>query len=138
VFADLGLEGTFNWLLENYPYEPAEITKLKGFYEGQKAKTDTPGITHFNVVQRNMGVALQHLVSGGRVMVYSATEAQRQTFFPIPLLERHSVYPLYIGKHVVFMLSESSDCYAFEDEWLSMGNPAVKIVPVHGGSGGHP
>lgn len=130
VFADLGLEGTFNWLLENYPYEPAEITKLKGFYEAQKAKTDTPGITHFNVVQRNMGVALQHLVSGGRVMVYSATEAQRQTFFPIPLLERHSVYPLYIGKHVVFLLSESSDCYAFEDEWLSMGHPAVKIVPV--------
>jgi type II secretory ATPase GspE/PulE/Tfp pilus assembly ATPase PilB-like protein len=130
VFADLGLEGTFNWLLENYPYEPAEITKLKGFYEAQKGKTDTPGITHFNVVQRNMGVALQHLVSGGRTFVYSATEAQRQTFFPIPLLERHSVYPLYIGKHVVFLLSESSDCYAFEDEWLSMGHPAVKIVPV--------
>jgi|UniRef100_UPI003784F7AB type II secretory ATPase GspE/PulE/Tfp pilus assembly ATPase PilB-like protein len=130
VFADLGLEGTFNWLLENYPYEPAEITKLKGFYEAQKGKTDTLGINHFNVVQRNMGVALQHLVSGGRVMVYSATEAQRQTFFPIPLLERHSVYPLYIGKHVVFLLSESSDCYAFEDEWLSMGHPAVKIVPV--------
>ncbi|MDP1591553.1 MAG: GspE/PulE family protein [Prosthecobacter sp.] len=130
VFADLGLEGAFNWLLENYPYEPAEITKLKGFYEAQKGKTDTPGITHFNVVQRNMGVALQHLVSGGRTFVYSATEAQRQTFFPIPLLERHSVYPLYIGKHVVFLLSESSDCYAFEDEWLSMGHPAVKIVPV--------
>jgi type II secretory ATPase GspE/PulE/Tfp pilus assembly ATPase PilB-like protein len=130
VFADLGLEGTFKWLLENYPYEPAEITKLKGFYEAQKAKTDTPGITHFNVVQRNMGVALQHLVSGGRTFVYSATEAQRQTFFPIPLLERHSVYPLYIGKHVVFLLSESSGCYAFEDEWLSMGNPPVKIVPV--------
>lgn len=130
VFADLGLEGTFNWLLENYPYEPPEITKLKGFYEAQKGKTDTLGITHFNVVQRNLGVALQHLVSGGRTFVYSATEAQRQTFFPIPLLERHSVYPLYIGKHVVFLLSESSDCYAFEDEWLSMGNPPVKIVPV--------
>jgi type II secretory ATPase GspE/PulE/Tfp pilus assembly ATPase PilB-like protein len=130
VFANLGLEGAFNWLLENYPYEPAEITKLKGFYEAQKGKTDTLGITHFNVVQRNMGVALQHLVSGGRTFVYSATEAQRQTFFPIPLLERHSVYPLYISKHVVFLLSESSDCYAFEDEWLSMGNSPVKIVPV--------
>jgi type II secretory ATPase GspE/PulE/Tfp pilus assembly ATPase PilB-like protein len=130
VFADLGLEGTFNWLLENYPYEPSEVTKLRGFYEAQKGKSDTLGITHFNVVQRNMGVALQHLVCGGRTFVYSATEAQRQTFFPIPLLERHSVYPLYIGKHVVFLLSESSDCYAFEDEWLSMGNPPVKIVPV--------
>jgi len=130
VFADLGLEGSFNWLLERYPYEPAEITKLKGFYEAQKGKTDTLDTTHFNVVQRNMGVALQHLVSGGKTFVYSATEAPRQNFFPIPLLERHNVYPLYIGKHVVFMLSESSDCYAFEDEWLSMGHPAVKIIPV--------
>lgn len=130
VFADLGLEGAFNWLLEKYPYEPAEITKLKGFYEAQKGKTDKLGTTHFNVVQRNMGIALQHLVSGGRTLVYSATEAQRQTFFPIPLLERHNVYPLYIGKHVVFLLSESSDCYAFEDEWLSMGNPSIKIIPV--------
>jgi type II secretory ATPase GspE/PulE/Tfp pilus assembly ATPase PilB-like protein len=130
VFKDLGLEGSFNWLLEKYPYEPAEVTKLKGFYEAQKAKTDKLGITHFNVVQRNMGIALQHLVSGSRTLVYSATEAQRQTFFPIPLLERHNVYPLYIGKHVVFLLSESTDCYAFEDEWLSMGNPSIKIIPV--------
>ncbi len=130
VFADLGLEGSFKWLLDKYPYDPAEITKLKGFYEAQKVKSDTLGVTHFNVVQRSMGVALQHIVSGCRTLVYSATEAQRQTFFPIPLLERHNVYPLYIGKHVVFMLSESTDCYAFEDEWLSMGNPAVKIVPV--------
>ncbi len=130
VFADLGLEGSFKWLLDKYPYDPAEITKLKGFYEAQKVKSDTLGVTHFNVVQRSMGVALQHIVRGCRTLVYSATEAQRQTFFPIPLLERHNVYPLYIGKHVVFMLSESTDCYAFEDEWLSMGNPAVKIVPV--------
>ena len=130
VFADLGLEGTFQWLLEHYPYEPVDITKLKGFYEAQKGKAETLGIVHFNVVQRNMGVALQHLVSGCRTLVYSATEAQRQTFFPIPLLERHNVYPLYIGKQVVFLLSESSDCYGFEDEWLSMGNPSVKIVPV--------
>ena len=130
VFKDLGLEGSFKWLLEKYPYEPADITKLTGFYEDQKGKSDDLGITHFNVVQRNMGIALHHLVSGCRDYVYSASEAPRQSFFPIPLLERHNVYPLFIGKHVVFMLSESTDCYAFEDEWLSMGNPAVKIVPV--------
>ncbi len=130
VFADLGLEGTFKWLLEHYPYEPAEITKIKGFYEAQKGKADVMAITHFNVVQRSLGVALQHLVSGGRTLVYNASEAQRQTFFPIPLLERHNVYPLFIGRHVVFLLSESADCYRFEDEWLSMGNPAIKIVPV--------
>ncbi len=129
-FNELGLEGTFQWLLENYPYEPAEITKLSGFYETQKEKNPVLGIGHFNIVQRNLGAALNYLVSMGRSQCYSAQEAPRQTFFPLPLLERHNVYPLYVGKNAVFMLSENSDSYAFEDEWLSMGNPAVKVITV--------
>lgn len=129
-FAELGLEGTFEWLMEHYPYDPAEVTKLRGFFDGQKEKNDTLGINHFNIIQRNLGVALHYMVSQGRALCFSASEAQRQTFFPLPLLERHNVYPLYIGKNAVFMLSEHSDSYAFEDEWLSMGNAAVKIIPV--------
>jgi type II secretory ATPase GspE/PulE/Tfp pilus assembly ATPase PilB-like protein len=129
-FADLGLDGTYKWLLEHYPYDPAELTKLKGFYEAQQAKTDKLTTNNFNVMQRSLGVALEYLVRGGKQLVFSAAEAQRQTFFPLPMLERHSVYPLYVGKHVVFMLSESVDCYKFEDEWISMGNQTIKIVPV--------
>jgi type II secretory ATPase GspE/PulE/Tfp pilus assembly ATPase PilB-like protein len=129
-FAELGLEGAFEWLMEHYPYDPAEVTRLRGFFDGQKEKNDTLGVNHFNIVQRNLGVALHYMVSQGRALCFSASEAQRQTFFPLPLLERHNVYPLYIGKNAVFLLSEHSDSYAFEDEWLSMGNPAVKIIPV--------
>jgi type II secretory ATPase GspE/PulE/Tfp pilus assembly ATPase PilB-like protein len=129
-FDEMGLEGTFEWLMEHYPYEQTEITKLRGFYEGQKEKNPKLAITHFNVVQRNLGVALNFMVTHGRDFCFSAAEAPRQTFFPLPLLERHNVYPLYIGKNAVFMLSEHADSYAFEDEWLSMGNPAVKIVTV--------
>ncbi|MEQ1750953.1 MAG: hypothetical protein ABL974_16110, partial [Prosthecobacter sp.] len=129
-FDEMGLEGTFNWLMEHYPYEPVEITKLRGFYETQKEKNPVLGIGHFNIVQRNLGVALNYLVSLGKSPCYSAQEAQRQTFFPLPLLERHNVYPLYIGKNAVFMLSEHSDSYVFEDEWLSMGNPAMKVITV--------
>lgn len=129
-FDELGLEGTFKWLMEHYPYEPAEVTKLTGFYEGQKEKNPTLTISHFNVVQRNLGVALNYLVTKGRDLCFSAQEAQRQTFFPLPLLERHNVYPLYIGKNAIFLLSEQADSYVFEDEWLSMGNPAVKIITV--------
>lgn len=129
-FPDLGLEGTFDWLMEHYPYDPAEVTKMRGFFESQKEKHPTLEPTHFNSVQRNLGPALQHLVSGGRSLCFAASEAQRQTFFPLPLLERHTVYPLYIGKNAVFLLTEQADCYAFEDEWLSMGNSAVKIIPV--------
>ncbi|GAA5149828.1 hypothetical protein GCM10023213_48010 [Prosthecobacter algae] len=129
-FPELGLEGTFDWLMEHYPYDPAEVTKMRGFFESQKEKHSTLEPTHFNSVQRNLGPALQHLVSGGRTLCFAASEAQRQTFFPLPLLERHTVYPLYIGKNAVFLLTEHADCYAFEDEWLSMGNSAVKIIPV--------
>ncbi len=127
-----GLEAAFEWLMEHYPYEPAEITKLRGFFETQKEKHPTLGTSNFNIVQRNLGVALNYLVSQGRSLCFSAQEAQRQTFFPLPLLERHNVYPLYVGRNAIFLLSEHQDCYAFEDEWLSMGNPAVKIIPVLG------
>jgi len=129
-FDDMGLEGTFEWLMENYPYEDVEITKLRGFYETQKEKNDKLGINHFNIVQRNLGVVLNYLVTRGRDFCFAASEAPRQTFFPLALLERHNVYPLYIGKNAVFMLSEHADSYAFEDEWLSMGNAAVKIITV--------
>ncbi|HEY1083536.1 MAG TPA: GspE/PulE family protein [Prosthecobacter sp.] len=129
-FQDLGLEGTFEWLMEHYPFESAEVTKMRGFYESQKEKHPTLTASHFNSVMRNMGPALQHMASNGKALCFSAGEAQRQTFFPLPLLERHTVYPLYIGKNAVFLLSEQADCYAFEDEWLSMGNAAVKIIPV--------
>ncbi|MCA1962514.1 MAG: GspE/PulE family protein [Prosthecobacter sp.] len=129
-FDEMGLEGTFEWLLEHYPYDEAEATKLRGFYESQKEKNPRLGINHFNIVQRNLGVALNYMVTRGRDLCFSAAEAPRQNFFPLPLLERHNVYPLYIGKNAVFMLSEHADSYAFEDEWLSMGNSAVKIITV--------
>lgn len=129
-FAELGLEGTFHWLMENYPFDPAEVSKIQGFFESQKEKHPTLDASHFNSVLRNLGPALQYMVSGGRNLCFSASEAQRQTFFPLPLLERHTVYPLYIGRNAVFLLTEHADCYSFEDEWLSMGNSAVKIIPV--------
>ncbi|MBL9115425.1 MAG: type II/IV secretion system protein [Verrucomicrobiaceae bacterium] len=129
-FSDLGLEGTFNWLLENYPYETAEKNVLQQFYNTAKDKKGTLDIPDFNGVQRNLGIALQHLFSAGRTLIFNAKEAPRQDFFPLTLLERHSVYPVYVGKHVVYLLSESGDCYTFEDEWLSLGNDAVKIIPV--------
>ncbi len=129
-FSDLGLEGTFEWLLENYPYDPTEVTRLRQFFATAKEKKGMLDVADFNGLQRNLGVALQHMVSHGRVLCYNAKEASRQDTFPLALLERHNVYPLYNGKHVVYLLSETSDCYAFEDEWLSLGNQSVKIIPV--------
>ncbi len=129
-FSDLGLEGTFEWLLDHFPYDSAEITRFQQFIATLKEKKGTLDIADFNGIQRNLGVALQHMVSGGRVLCYNAKEASRQDVFPLALLERHNVYPLYNGRHVVYLLSETADCYAFEDEWLSLGNQSVKIIPV--------
>ena len=129
-FSDLGLEGTFEWLLENFPYDNTESNVLRQFYQAAKEKKDTLETNDFNVVQRNLGAALEHLVSAGKRLVFNAKEAPRQNFFPLTLLERHNVYPIYAGKHVVYLLSENGDCYTFEDEWLSLGNDPVKIIPV--------
>jgi len=129
-FHDLGLEGTFLWLLENYPYEPSDLTKLRSFYEGIKEKNEVLEVKHFNTIQRHLGVALRHMVAQGKLHCFNPTEAARQSFFPIPLLERHNVYPLYIGRHAVFLMSEEADCFAFEDEWLSLGSDTLKVIPV--------
>ncbi len=131
-FSELGMEGTFKWLLENYPFEDGDVNRLRQFFKAAKDKKSVLNLSDFNAIQRNLGVALQSIITQGRTLCYGAKEAPRQTFFPIPLLERHNVYPLYIGKHVIYLLSETSDCYAFEDEWLSLGSAAVKIVPVLG------
>ena len=129
-FSDLGMDGVFEWLVENYPYDTAEAARLRQFHKAAKEKKDVLTVADFNGIQRNLGLVLQFLINGGRTLCYSAKEAPRQTFFPMPLLERHNVYPLYIGKHVVYLLSESPDCYAFEDEWLSLGSQPVRIVSV--------
>lgn len=129
-FADLGMDGSFNWLMQNYPYEPNDLVRLKGFYDTAVEKKGTLALSDFNAVQRHLGVALHYMSNEGRTLCFSAQEAPRQSFFPTPLLERHNVYPLYLGKHVVYLLSENSDCYAFEDEWLSLGSQPVRIVTV--------
>lgn len=134
-FADLGADGTFNWLLQNYPYDSNDLMRLRGFYEAAKEKKGTLNLADFNAVQRHLGVALHYMCSEGRVHCYSAQEAARQSFFPTPLLERHNVFPLYIGKHVVYLLSESADCYGFEDEWLSLGSQPVRIITVMADAG---
>jgi type II secretory ATPase GspE/PulE/Tfp pilus assembly ATPase PilB-like protein len=129
-FIELGLDGTFQWFLEHYPFPATDVAKMRQFHQTLVEKKGKLGVEDYNTIQRNMGVVLQHLVSQNRTLVYNAKDAPKQELFPIPLLERHNVYPLYIGKQVVYLLSESPDCYAFEDEWLSMGSQPMRIISV--------
>ncbi|MFZ4763887.1 MAG: GspE/PulE family protein [Roseimicrobium sp.] len=129
-FSDLGMEGAFEWLLKNYPYDAAEQTRLRGFFTDLKAKRTALTAAEYNGIQRNLGVALSYLVSNGKLLVYNAQQAPRQDTFPHHLLERHNTYPLYVGRQCVYLLSETSDNYAFEDEWLSLGNMATRMIYV--------
>lgn len=129
-FSDMGLEGTFEWLLKNYPYDPSEVTRFRTFFKDLKSKKATLEATDYAGMQRNLGVALTYLVSNGRTLVYNAQEAPRQQTFPHHLLERHNMYPLFTGRQCVYLMSDSQDNYAFEDEWLSLGSLAVKIIYV--------
>ena len=106
------------------------VTRMRDDRERNLAISDPESLNlaQATLVQRNLGVALNFLVSKGRDTCYSASEAPRQTFFPLPLVERHIVYPLFIGQNAVFMLSDHADSYASEAEWLSMGSPAVKVI----------
>ncbi|WP_051945353.1 GspE/PulE family protein [Verrucomicrobium sp. BvORR106] len=125
-----GLDAAFEWLLKNYPYEPSDATRLRGYYAVLRDKKTALSVADFNGLQRNLGVALRYLTTDGKAQVYNAQEAPRQQLFPHHLLERFNVYPLYAGRHCIYLLSESPDNYAFEDEWMSLGNEAGKIMPV--------
>lgn len=134
-FRAMDLEGVFQWLLQNYPYEPGEVTKLRGFYDAAKEKCDKLTVTEFNSMGRNFGVALARLQSDGKAHAYNAAEAPRQSMFPAHIIERHNVYPLFVGKNTVYLLSDTPDNYAFEDEWISLGNRPIKIITVLADSG---
>jgi type II secretory ATPase GspE/PulE/Tfp pilus assembly ATPase PilB-like protein len=129
-FNESGLVGAFEWMLNHYPFEPNDVSRLRSFYEAAEQKGGEFDIARFNSIQKHLGVVLNHIVTQGKTLVFNPSDCQRQTHFPLPLLERHNVYPVYIRRQGIYLLSETADCYAFEDEWLSMGQEAVRIIPV--------
>lgn len=129
-FNESGLRGAFEWLLQAYPFDPNEQGKMRGLYDTIVSKGDDFDIPRLNTALKHLGVVLNHIVTQGKTLCFNPTDTQRQTHFPLPLLERHNVFPAFIGKHAVYLLSETLDCYAFEDEWISMGQEAVRVIPV--------
>ncbi|MCB1228372.1 MAG: Flp pilus assembly complex ATPase component TadA, partial [Verrucomicrobiales bacterium] len=130
-FSEDDYTGAFEWLIQNYPYDETERSRLLSFFHTAKEKASgNLEVSQFNGVQRHLGVALRAITTQGQTLCFNPADAHRQNHFPLPLLERHNVYPLYIGRSAVFLLSESMDCYAFEDEWMSLGHDPIRVVPV--------
>lgn len=122
--------GAFDWLIDNYPYDPAEKEKLVGFYKDAIKRGDEFDTAKFNGFQPHLGTALFSLAAGKPVLCFNPEDAPRQEEFPNMLLEKHGVYPVYAGKHRVYLLSENENEYAFEDEWMSSGNDPIEFVSV--------
>lgn len=124
------LDEAFRWLLEHYPYDPAEIERLSMLYAEAVDKSGPLTREGYNTLQPSLGVALQYLIDGPLRLCYNPEEADRQEKFPTPLLEKHNVYPLYVGDRRIYLLSAEENNYNFEDEWLSQGHDPIEFVPV--------
>jgi type II secretory ATPase GspE/PulE/Tfp pilus assembly ATPase PilB-like protein len=109
-------EKALRWLLENYPFREEERERLT------KALESLSGVSANHVVgvkalPAGFGPALRRLCTGEHV--FNASLAPRHNAFPEALLEKHSVFPLYVGTRTVWLLSSQKEIFGFEDEWLA-------------------
>ena len=109
-------ETCLKWLLTEYPLREEERRLV------DDALDSLSGVSAENVMQLKslppgFGPALRHLSTGDAC--FSASLAPKQKEFPEALLEKHAVFPLFIGTRTVYMLSSQKRIFSFEDEWLS-------------------
>jgi type II secretory ATPase GspE/PulE/Tfp pilus assembly ATPase PilB-like protein len=112
-------ETAFKWLLQEYPYREDELKRLTESLE------TLSGVAANHVMQAKSlppgyGTALRHLCTGE--LCFTPWLAPRQTGFPETLLEKHAIFPLFIGVRTVYLLSSQKEIFGFEDEWLSANN----------------
>ncbi len=124
------LDDAFFWLLEKFPFDPAERDRLEMLHGETSEKQGTLRRSDFDTMMPSLGVALQYLIDGPTRLCFNPDEAARQDVFPVPILEKHNVYPLFAGDHHIYLLSSELNNYAFEDEYLSSGNDPVEFIPV--------
>lgn len=109
-------ETALKWLLSEYPFREEERNRLQGCLEPLSA-VSASNVVGLKALPPGYGAALRHLCTGDAV--FNPALAPRQSEFPDTLLEKHSVFPLYIGRTTVYLLSSQKEIFAFEDEWLA-------------------
>lgn len=115
------------WLLTEYPFREEERTLLT------EALSKLGGVTSQNVMQvkslpPGYGAALRHLGTGETC--FDASLAPKQKEFSESLLEKHSVFPLFLGRKAIYLLSSQKRNFGFEDEWLSQTSDARNLRVV--------
>ncbi len=125
--ADRSPVAVLDWLLQVYPFEDDVRNKMltaRGDLSGVSVD-DLPGVKS---LPRHYPSALRRLCTGDSC--FNAEHAPPQTLFPETLLEKHAVYPMFIGAKTIFLLSPSNENFSFEDEWLSSGNDPLAFRMV--------
>ena len=120
-------EAALRWLLTEYPFRGEERERLT------KALESLSGVAANHVIPvktlpAGYGAALRYLCTGEAV--FNASLAPRQSTFPETLLEKHSVFPLFVGARTVYLLSSQKEIFSFEDEWLSSTEDTREFRPV--------
>ncbi len=120
-------EAALRWLLSVYPFRAEERERLTSALESLSGVAANHVIP-VKTLPAGYGAALRHLCTGEAV--FNASLAPRQTTFPETLLEKHSVFPLFVGAHTVYLLSSQKEIFSFEDEWLSSTEDTREFRPV--------
>jgi type II secretory ATPase GspE/PulE/Tfp pilus assembly ATPase PilB-like protein len=126
--SDAGLKDVLDWFLASYPMPDVERDKLQKLI-AERGNKPYAGLDDLKFLPRHYGLAIAALQSPG-LQVYNPEEAPGQSIFPDALLEKHNVYPLHCSDHHVWLMSAVPSTYSFEDEWLSSGHDAVKIINI--------
>jgi type II secretory ATPase GspE/PulE/Tfp pilus assembly ATPase PilB-like protein len=120
-------EKALRWLLENYPFRDEERERLTGALESLSG-VSAGHVVSLKALPAGFGPALRHLCD--RAAVFNASLAPRQSAFPDSLLEKHAVFPLYVGVRSVYLLSSQKEIFGFEDEWLASNDDSREFRAV--------
>ena len=120
-------EAALRWLLTVYPFRAEERERLTSALESLSGVAANHVIP-VKTLPAGYGAALRHLCTGEAV--FNASLAPRQSTFPETLLEKHSVFPLFVGARTVYLLSSQKEIFSFEDEWLSSTEDTREFRPV--------
>ena len=120
-------EMALKWLMESYPLTEEQRERLTGSLE------TLSGVAAHHVMETKSlppgyGTALRYLCTGEAV--FNASIAPHQSDFSDNLLEKHAVYPLFLGQRTVYLLSHKKDIFAFEDEWLASNDDSRQFRAV--------
>ena len=120
-------ENALKWLLSEYPFRDDERERLQGCLEPLSAVA-AANVVGLKSLPPGFGAALRRLCTGDAV--FNPALAPRQSEFPDALLEKHGVFPLFVGRKTVYLLSSQKEIFAFEDEWLASNTDSRNFRPV--------